>query len=415
MAFFSRFFATPDRTPLPTLEELLEARGVPLDMEGLAPFKEEFQTLKATERGHWADALAETIAGGWPLPPDWIDAQYELMPEVVPFWMAERDGFFYRPHIEGLAIRILVGGKVMPAPWLVLWGLTAEDVLERAMDHLRTASKDQPFKRLPSGIYQGVFEDGRAAARILLPELWAGLFSGQNTFVAVPNENCLLLAPQVLLPKLLEGISAGLAEPGRRIMATIYQQVGEHLLPATLQDPHPIAQPQRELRQQDVAEAYRAQEALLPAELGVPAPLGLLRTQQGRSVSVSTWQEGRPVLLPETDLIAFIAASGQALGIYFRQTLPRISEVHGTPIDIWGPRRIRYEGFPTVAQLDRLECFATGEQMAALIKGGAQAPPPKPSTSAMANQAASGALSGQASSPVPAHLRGLSLGMQSDD
>jgi len=66
-----------------------------------------------------------------------------------------------------------------------------------------------------------------------------------------------------------------------------------------------------------------------------------------------------------------------------------------------------------------LECFATGEQMAALFKnagqGGAPAPAPRPSTAALANQANQGALSGQTSSPVPAHLRGLSLGVQSED
>lgn len=415
MAFFSRFFSSPERTPLPTLDEVLVLRGISLDTPGLEPFKGEFQQLKAEERDHWTDALAETLSGGWALPPDWLDAQYDLIPEVVPLWMAERDGFYYRPYIDGLAVRILVCGQVMPAPWLVLWGLSAEDVTERAIEQLKERSKDKPFKRLPSGIYRGEFGDGHAAARILLPELWSGLFTGQNTFVSVPNEDCLLLAPQVLLPKLLEGITAGLGMPGRRIAGTIYQQVEHHLLPANLQDPHPIAQPQRELRQGDTAEAYRAQAAFLPAALGVPAPLGLLRTQQGRSVSMSTWQEGAPVLLPETDLIAFIAASGRPLGIYFRQTLPRISTLHGTPVDVWGPRRLRYEGFPTPEQLERLECFATGEQMASLISGANPAHAPKPSTASLANQAASGALSAQASSPVPAHLRGLSLGVQNDD
>jgi hypothetical protein len=131
-------------------------------------------------------------------------------------------------------------------------------------------------------------------------------------------------------------------------------------------------------------------------------------------VSYTTWQEGRPALLPDTDLIGFVAANGRPLGIYFRQTLPRISEIHGTIVDIWGPRRIRYEGFPTAAQLDRLECFATGEQMAELIKGSGPARPRQANTP-MQDRASSGASAAQTSSPVPAHLRGLSLGVQSDD
>ena len=416
MAFFSRFFSSPERAPLPTLEELLQARGIPQDTALPEHILDEFRHLKADERNTWADALGELLAHDWGMPPLWLDAQYDLFPEVVPLWVAERDGRFYRPHIEGLAVRVRACGQVLPAPWLVLWGVTFEDVLERATDQLREKSKDKPFKRQPSGIYLGEFGDGHASARILLPELWSGLFQGQNTFVAIPCEDQILLAPQVLLPKLVEAIGAALAAPDHRIMATIFQQVGPHLLPANLQDPHPMAQPQRELRQTDLAEAYKAQEAALKPELGQPAPIGMIRTQQGRSVSVATWQEGPPALLPETDLLAFIAASGKPLGIYFRQTLPRISELHGVAVDLWGPRRIRYEGFPTPTQHERRECFATGEQMAALIKGaGQQAPAPRPSTAALANQAASGGLSGGGSSPVPAHLRGLSLGVQNDD
>jgi len=414
MAFLSRFFTSPERKPLPSLETILAARNIPADLPGLDPLKAEFAHLSETERGHWGDALQELVSHGWPLPPVWLDAQYNLAPQLVPVWTAERDGFFYRPHIEGLALRMLVGGQPMPAAWLTLWGVTFEDVFERSLDQLREHSLNSPFQRQPSGIYRGVFADGLNASRFLLPELWSGLFTGQNTFLAIPSQNELLVAPQVLLPQLVEAISKSLAGPGPRLMGTIYQQVGHNFLPATLQDPHPIAQPQRELRQADMIEAYKAQESCLPAELGIPAPAGVVRTQQGRSISYTTWQEGRPVLLPETDLIGFLAANGRPLGIYFRQTLPRISEIHGTTVDIWGPRRIRYEGFPSAAQLERLECFASGEQMAELFKGTAPARP-RPVNAPQQDRAASGARAAQASSPVPAHLRGQSLGMQSDD
>jgi hypothetical protein len=282
------------------------------------------------------------------------------------------------------------------------------------MDQLRERSQNIPFQRQASGIYRGVFADGQNASRFLLPSLWSSLFPGQNTFLAIPAEDELLVAPQVLLPQLVEAITRSLAGPGPRLMGTIYQQVGQQFLPATLQDPHPMAQPQRELRQSDLIEAYRAQESCLPAELGVPSQAGVVRSSQGRSISYTTWQEGGTVLLPETDLIGFVAANGRPLGIYFRQTLPRISEIHGTTVDIWGPRRIRYEGFPTSAQLGRLECFATPEQMAELAKGSAPARP-KPANASMADRASSGSKAAQAASPVPAHLRGLSLGMQNDE
>jgi len=249
---------------------------------------------------------------------------------------------------------------------------------------------------------------------MLLPELWKNLFPGQNTFLALPAEDEFLIAPQVLLPQLVEAVTKALDGPGNRIMATIYQQVDHTFLPANLQDPHPIAQPQRELRQSDLMEAYRAQADALPAELGEAVLPGLLKTQQGRSISYASWTEGRPVLLPDTDLIGFIAATGRPLGIYFRQTLPRIPDLHGSLVDIWGPRRMRYTGFPTAAQLERLECFATGEQMLEMFRPGSPARP-RAATGPTADPASSGGKSGQAASPVPAHLRGLSLGVQSDD
>lgn len=414
MAFLSRFFQSTPKQVLPTLEEILGARNLPVDLPGLEPHLEEFPHLGAEERAHWGDAVRELMDHGWALPPLWAEAQDHLAPRLVPNWKGERDGFFYRPYLEGLALRMAVCGQTMPAPWLTLWGVTWEDLLDRSMDQLRERSLHCPFQRQPSGIYRGAFPDGHSAARFLLPELWRGLFPGQNIFLAIPSEDELYVAPQVLLPQLVETVVKSLGGPGPRLMGTVYQQVDDHFLPANLQDPHPMAQPQRELRQGDQLEAYRAQEASLGADLGEPAPVGLIHSQQGRSVSYTLWREGRPVLVPETDLVGFVTADGRPLGIYFRQTLPRISELRSTPVDIWGPRRLRYEGFPTAVQLARLERFATPEQMADLFRspGGAR---PRPVNAPMQEPAASGARAAQISSPVPAHLRGLSLGVQGKD
>ena len=411
MSLLSRFFAPTPRQPLPTLEEILGPRGVPLDLPGLEAHREEFEHLGAAERATWGDALQNLLSHGWPLPPVWLDAQYDLSPRLVPTWVAERDGYFYRPTFEGLSLRVESAGQVIPEAWLSLWGVTWEDVLERGLDQLREKSKDRPFQRQPSGIYRAAFGDGHAAARFLLPELWQGLFPGQNLFIALPAEDELLVAPQVLLPQLVDAVLKSLGSPGPRLMATIYQRVNDHYLPANLQDPHPMAQPQRELRQADLMAAYQAQDDHLPADLGDPVPTGVLHTQQGRSLSYAFWKEGRPVLLPEVDLVGFVRPDGKPLGMYFRQTLPRITELHGTTIDFWGPRRIRYEGFPTVAHLDRLERFATAEQMIELFRPNNARP--RPQAVPRPDQASSA--SGAGASPVPAHLRGLSLGVQDND
>jgi hypothetical protein len=76
---------------------------------------------------------------------------------------------------------------------------------------------------------------------------------------------------------------------------------------------------------------------------------------------------------------------------------------------------MRYEGFPTAAQLERLECFATAEQMSSMFKNAPAQPAPPKAPPTQQSQAASGALSAQISSPVPQHLRGISLGTQNAD
>jgi hypothetical protein len=191
----------------------------------------------------------------------------------------------------------------------------------------------------------------------------------------------------------------------------ILLNVDQQLTPANLQDPHPIAQPQRELRQMDYIECLKAQERDLDPGQGAFPTLAILRTSQGRTVTMATWNVGAPIQLPETDLIAFAGGKG-FLGVYWRQTLPRIHELKGTPVEIWGPRRLRFDGFPSAEQLARLECFATAEQMNAATKAEGPGPAPRRPGQAPPPEA-SGASA--AASPVPAHLRGLSLGVQSNE
>lgn len=408
MAFLSRFFSRSESAPLPTLEALLQARGVPADLPGLEALAPDFDHHDAAGREAWADAVAELHESGQSLPSPWVEAQFDLLPQVVPTWKGERDGFHYKPFVDGLSLRILAGGQLMPTPWLELWGVAEDDVLERALEQLREKSKNRPFQRLASGIYQSDFQDGLDASRILLPELWKDLFPGQNTFLSVPVASKLLVSPQVLLPKLVEAIDGAFAESTERVFATIFQSVGGNIMPANLQDPHPIAQPQRELRQSDVLHAYRAQEAVLDASQGAIGPVGMMRTQQGRAISYTLWNEGQAVLLPETDLVVFVNAQGKPQGLYVLKTLPRIPELRGTQVDIWGPRRVRYEGFPTEEQRSRLECMANAEQVMEILK--AQEGPRRPQAPAPVKAQASGG-----ASPVPPHLRGISLGVQSKD
>jgi len=161
------------------------------------------------------------------------------------------------------------------------------------------------------------------------------------------------VAPQILRPKLVEATSEAL-KGGVLLQAGLLQRVGDKLVPARLQEPHPMASPQKELKQLDLLEALRVQALDIDPALGLPAPVGMIRGAQGKPLTIATWQEGdQPVLIPEVDLIAFITRDSKPLGLYNRTTLPRLTEMKGEPLPVWGPRRLRYNGFPSAGQLAR--------------------------------------------------------------
>lgn len=406
MAFLQNLFSRTPKVPLPTLEALLEGREVPQATPGLEGLLPDFEHLNtASDREAWADAVAVLVKEGHGLPEPWLDSLDLLMPELIPAWQADREGCFHRPVAEGLAHRIRAGERVVRPQDLRLWHVEPSELLERAVEHLRVRSAEGGFERQPSGIYRGQFADGQNAARILLPALWSNLFPGQNLFVTAPTPGLFLAAPQVLLPKLVEATQQALkVNPQDRLLGVLYQWVHGSFIPANLQDPHPMAQAQRELRQLDFMAALAAQEGDLAPELGLPAPVGILNTQQGRTYTVTTWTAGTRMLLPDADLVAFQTLDGVALGIFPQQQLRRIPELKGVPLSIWGPRRLQFEGFPSAEQLERMEAFATAEQMQAMKSTPAGGPPPRPSAPPPSAQ-------GHAR---PAHLAGVPLGVQDD-
>ena len=382
MGLFNSLFGRRDQANLPPLENLLSARECPADLPGLKALRPEYDHLQSLlEREGWASAVDELYRKGQELPPPYEDIHDQLLPELVPTWQAEREGRWKRLFVEGLHQRLVLHGQAIPAPWLALWARSEAEILERAMDTLRARTETRAFVRLPSGIYRSPWNDGLDAARLLLPEIWHPIFPDQSPFYTIPKASVLLVAPQILLPKLVEATGEVMRE-GALLQAGLLQRVGDKLVPARLQEPHPMASPQKELKQLDLMEALRAQALDIDPALGLPAPVGMIRGAQGKPLTVATWQEGdQPVLIPEVDLIAFITRDSKPLGLYVRTTLPRLTEMRGEPLPVWGPRRLRYSGFPTSEQLARLDQAVTPEQMRGLMEGpAAPAAPPAPST-----------------------------------
>ena len=142
MGFFDRFLSRADAAPLPSLLALLEARGLPAELPGLEALLPGFEAhRKVAEREAWADAVAELHGQGLPLPEPWIDAQDQVLPELVPSWLAEREGRWSRGFIDGLSQRIRLGAVVMPHNLFLhseiiqsrQWNLENESVIRRQL------------------------------------------------------------------------------------------------------------------------------------------------------------------------------------------------------------------------------------------------------------------------------------------
>lgn len=400
MGFLDKLLKRGPATALPSLDTLLEGKALPFTAEALAPHRETYAHLReAAQCEAWAEALGTLAARKLALPAVWDEAQEELLPEVVPAWVPEREGGFSRLCIEGLRLRLRLGDRVVQPADLALWDITDDTAVEQALENLKRHAPATAFERLPSGVYRGPWKDGLDAARLLLPELWKDLLKDQRPFMAVPHAGCLLVAPQVLLPKLVEAVSQELGR-GPLLQAALFERVGDQWLPARMQEPHPIAFPQKELKALDLIQALRVQAVDLDPALGVPAPLTTLRAQEGRPLTMATWTAGAACLLPsDCDLVGFVTAEGAPLGIYWRQSLPRLTGLKGEPVAIWGPRRVRYERFPTGEEREDLERFADAQQMLQILKGQGGRPAPKPAPDPNA---------------IPAHLQGQ-LGAQGED
>lgn len=413
MGFLDSLFKRTQAPALPGLEALLAAEGIDTLPAGAEPHRAEFEHLADLEaRQAWAKAAASLVHLDLPFPPLFEDLHGRIHAEVVPTWQAEREGFWKQRFIDGLSMRLTVDGAPVPPEWFTLWNREEEEVVEQALTELRK-DIDRPWERLTTGVYRSPWKDGRDAARMLVPECYQAVFADQTTFLAAPHAGVLFAAPQPLLPRLMEALQGALGQ-GPMLMAGLLQRVDDKLVPARLQEPHPMSSPQRELKQLDLLEAMKAQVEDLDPALGTALQAGLLRAKE-RTFTFTTWPEQEaPVLLPEVDLILMLNRQGQALGLFARTSLPRLSRLRPEPVDIWGPRRSRFEGFPTAEELGRLDCLANAEQSMALLgvkSPAASAPASAPAPTAPATK---NLLSTQPVPTLPRHLHGQ-VGKQGDE
>lgn len=249
---------------------------------------------------------------------------------------------------------------------LKAWGLTFEQLYERAKENLRAASH-APWEEGAPGVFVSPFHDSLDATRVVLPELFTALpLKGKPVFIAPTHDIVFVTGDED--PEGLQQIAVwteeALLEP-RAHTAIAFRLVDgawERWLPAK---GHPAFAKLKLLALQTTASAYSRQKEVLEALLEsngheiLVATLRAFRAPTGDVFTACAWQDGLEALLPQTDRIDFVRpgpgntpSSAKVWSTTFeiaRKTLGELMQPIG---DL--PERWRVKGFPTDSQLEQM-------------------------------------------------------------
>ena len=249
---------------------------------------------------------------------------------------------------------------------LAAWGLTFDQLFERACENLRAASQ-APWEEATPGVFVSPFHDSLDATRVVLPELFTAMaLKGKPVLIAPTHDIVFVTGDDD--PEGLQQIAVwteeALLEP-RAHTAIAFRLVDgkwERWLPAK---GHPAFAKLKLLALQTTASAYSRQKEVLEALLEsngheiLVATLRAFRAPSGDVFTACAWQDGLEALLPQTDRIDFVRpgpgntpSSAKVWSTTFdvaRKTLGELMQPIG---DL--PERWRVKGFPTDAQLETM-------------------------------------------------------------
>ena len=245
------------------------------------------------------------------------------------------------------------------------WGTTFDAALQIARDNLWKISNED-FIQVQPGLFVGTWQDFHAASRLFLHDLlWQIPVNGAHVAM-IPNRQTLFVTGDqdtASLIKMAEFVTAAAAEP-RFMTGSAFRLQGstwQHFLP----DPNsPAYVPLRTLHIQSLGQMYAEQKQLLERTfekqqiLDAPfvASFSGMTSPDGRLTTFAVWTEGIDSLIPETDLLAFVAdvdgkpeSLGMADGPAARQKLADLLRL----TDDYPPRW-RTLSFPSRDRLDSL-------------------------------------------------------------
>ena len=249
---------------------------------------------------------------------------------------------------------------------LAAWGLSFEQLFERARENLRAASQ-VPWEEATPGVFVSPFHDSLDATRVVLPELFTALAVKGRPVMIAPTHDVVFVTGEDD-PEGLQQVAVwteeALLEPRAHtaIAFRLVEGKWERWLPAK---GHPAFAKLKLLALQTTASAYSRQKEVLEALLEsngheiLVATLRAFRAPSGDVFTACAWQDGLEALLPQTDRIDFVRpgpgntpSSAKVWSTTFdiaRKTLGELMQPIG---DL--PERWRVKGFPTDAQLEQM-------------------------------------------------------------
>ena len=395
MGFFSRFFGTPTREDFArrviqhlrgqtdeaitydaaTYSVSIGDGGSDRRMLHLGNFYTMFVRAERRERDAFiVDMLARHSGNDEPLPETFDEARALLLPAMrsrcyqafsrlsgLANGMTLPD-MAQRPYNSELALGLVIDAEdkmfALTTETLDKWGVSYDEALEVATANLRAT--DWEFQSVAAGLFASANGDCYDATRMLLLDGIAQLPVRGRPVIMVPNRNALLVAgdmdPDALIA--MAQLCAEQIEEPQSISATPLVLSEGAWQPLALDAAHPAAHAMRVARLKHEASLYAEQKTLLEAVAARNgddvhiASYSVFRHETGALVSVATWIDGIPQLLPRTEILSLVRVAGDASKVlgYVRWTdALRVMEQSFQPTGDYPPR-FGISDFPSTEQ-----------------------------------------------------------------
>ncbi|MBL8622475.1 MAG: hypothetical protein JNK64_14275 [Myxococcales bacterium] len=263
----------------------------------------------------------------------------------------------------GLAFDLPTSMQLVTAGDLVLLGLSFDDALALAIQHLDATPA--PFVELRPGVWTAAANDGYATSRLLLVDPIRRLPLRGAPVALIPNRDTLLIAGDrdVAALRAIADLATDAAAAPRAIHTVPLCLRGAAWIDCAPAPSPAVARQLRGLATIGRVDVYEAQRPRLQAQLGGDVYVGeasVARHQAtGAPLSYATWAFGEPTLIPHVDHVGLVAAAtatqpGASLGFVPWERLQRVLASRLARDDRSPPRWATGTYVPTAAELAAL-------------------------------------------------------------